>query len=336
MDIDVILDARADADETAVLGALAERHGLGAVWTSSLLDSRDPFTNMSVLARNSDRIRMGPIAVNPFDIHPVRIATSLYTLNELCDGRAQIVIGGGGEALEAIGIKPERRVRAVRECVEILKRSSPDHPLTYDGELYRVNGYHPRWAKAPSPNIYIGANMKMMLTMAAMSADGIMLSDLTPDLVRKQAAFVKERQKAADRAPRNFMLNNFFAWHVYENQDKAVKEARQWLPLRGLFRRWVITTFLSAADYDVIESHRYDFFNALAAQSADITGVPARILDALVDNLTLTGNIGSIASIIDRLKAFKAAGLNAISLRLYRDAAQSIKLIGEEVAPVLR
>ncbi len=336
MKIDVILDARADADEISRLGSLAEQNGLGAVWTSSLLDSRDPFTNMSVLARSSSQIRMGPIAVNPFDMHPVRIATSLLTLNELCGGRAQIVIGGGGEALEAVSIKPERRVRAVRECVEILKRSSSEVPLTYEGELYRVKGYHPRWAKAAAPNVYIGANMEMMLTMAAKTADGIFLSDLTPELIPDAATFIADRQAKAGGARQDFMLNNFFAWHVYDDKDKAVREARQWLPLRGLFRRWVVSKFLDDADYDVIESHKSDFFNALAAQSSDIEGVPERILTALVDNLTLTGSTSEIDSIVERLKAFKTAGLTSLSLRLYQDAAASISLIGEKVAPALR
>ena len=110
MDIDVILESKQPAAELSALGELAERHGIRAVWVSSLLDSRDPYANFSVLAQHSTRIRMGPIAVNPYDAHPVRIAAGVLTLNELCGGRAQIVIGGGGEALEALGIRPNRRV----------------------------------------------------------------------------------------------------------------------------------------------------------------------------------------------------------------------------------
>ncbi len=87
---------------------------------------------------------------------------------------------------------------------------------------------------------------------------------------------------------------------------------------------------------NLIESRKLDFFNALATQSSNIEGVPERILDALVDNLTLTSDVGDIEPIINRLKEFKAAGLTAISLRLYQDAADSIKLIGERVAPALR
>ena len=97
MEIDVILDTRAKPQDLAELGRLAERFGLHGVWVSSLLDSRDPFTNLALLAQSSTRIRLGPIAVNPFDTHPVKIASALLTLNEMAGGRAQIVIGGGGD-----------------------------------------------------------------------------------------------------------------------------------------------------------------------------------------------------------------------------------------------
>ena len=74
MDIDLILDARANATELADLGLLAEQLGFSGIWVSSLLDGRDPYTNMVPLALATTRIAMGPIAVNPWDMHPVRIS----------------------------------------------------------------------------------------------------------------------------------------------------------------------------------------------------------------------------------------------------------------------
>ncbi len=103
--------APATTTPLAELGALAERHGIEAVWTSSLLGARDPFVAFVPLAQVTRKLRFGPIAVNPFDTHPARLAMSLLTLNELGNGRAQLVLGGGGEALEGIGLKPTRRVR---------------------------------------------------------------------------------------------------------------------------------------------------------------------------------------------------------------------------------
>ena len=136
LDIDIILDARASAQELAELGRLAEESGIRGVWVSSLPDSRDPFTNLSLLAQATHRILLGPVAVNPWDTHPVRIASAFLTLNELANGRARIVIGGGGEALQALGIRSERRVRVVGECVEIMQAAVSRAPVDYAGEIF--------------------------------------------------------------------------------------------------------------------------------------------------------------------------------------------------------
>jgi 5,10-methylenetetrahydromethanopterin reductase len=146
--VEVILDARASARELRELGVLAERHGLHGVWVSSLLDSRDPWANLALLAGATTRIRLGPIAVNPFDTHPARIAAGLLTLNELAGGRAQVVIGGGGEALQALGIAPARRVRAVGEALAIIRAAASGGPVDFTGELYQVRKLQFRWLEA--------------------------------------------------------------------------------------------------------------------------------------------------------------------------------------------
>ncbi len=335
MQIDVILDARADPERIAELGALAESCGIGAVWTSSLIDARDPYTNFFRLAERTSTVRMGPIAVNPFDTHPGRIATSLLSLNEISGGRASIVIGGGGEALQALGLKPRRRVRAVQECIEIIKAVSPDEVLEYEGEIYRISGYRPAWARAAAPLVYAAANMPLMLKMAGRTADGMMMSDMPPKLAAEAIATARTARQKAGRDPQDFRISNFVAWHLYDDRDKAYREARQWLALRGLFRRWVVTTFLSDADYDIIEAHEADFYRATAAGTHVIEGVPDRILDALVENLTLAGHVDDIDDKIEHLRAFKKAGLTEIALRLYDDPAASIRLIADKVIPAL-
>ena len=148
MDIDLILDARARPAELAELGELAEQSGFGGIWVSSLLDGRDPFANLVPLAMATRRISLGAVAVNPWDMHPVKICSALHTLNEISEGRARIVIGGGGEALQSLGLKPERRVRAVRECVEIIRGASTGERFSYTGEIYQVQGYELGWLKS--------------------------------------------------------------------------------------------------------------------------------------------------------------------------------------------
>jgi alkanesulfonate monooxygenase SsuD/methylene tetrahydromethanopterin reductase-like flavin-dependent oxidoreductase (luciferase family) len=334
--IDLILDPRLPPGEFLRLGRLAEAAGVGTVWTSSLLGARDPFVNLAALAAATSRLRVGAIAVNPWEAHPARIAMALLTLNEIAGGRATIVIGGGGEALAGLGLAPRRRVRAVRECVEILRRASTGARFDYAGELYRVSGFGCAWAVAPPPAVWIGANGPQMLRMAANAADGIMMSDLPPPLVRAALASVAAARAAggaaAAAAPAAF--SNFTAWHVYADRDAAVAEARQWLAFRGMFRREVCTTFISDADYDLVESKQAEFYRA-ALGGPPVQGVPGRVIDALLENLTICGTLAEMPRHLAHLRALRDAGLTHVALRLYRDVEASIAMIGREVVPAL-
>jgi 5,10-methylenetetrahydromethanopterin reductase len=333
--IDVILDARAKAQELAELGQLAERCGIAGVWVSSLLDSRDPFANMALLAQSTSRIRLGPIAVNPFDTHPVKIASALLTLNEMAAGRARIVIGGGGEVLQALDIQPARRVRAVRECVEIIRAAASGERISYAGDLFRVSNLQLRWLESAPPAIYVGASQQQMLRMAAGCADGIMMSDMPPGPAAQAIATLDAALKAHGRQRPEFTTNVFTAWHVYQDREQVLREARRWLLLRGIFRPWLLAGFLDPADVELVMASQAAFAKAFAAGSHLVEGVPDRVLDKMVDKLTVSGSPDNLDPVIDKLRKLRDAGFSSVALRLYADPAASIRLIGERVLPAV-
>jgi alkanesulfonate monooxygenase SsuD/methylene tetrahydromethanopterin reductase-like flavin-dependent oxidoreductase (luciferase family) len=334
--IDIVLNATAAPGELARLGVLAEQYGVQTVWTASYLASRDPFSNLVPLALATRTIGLGPIAVNPYDTHPVRIATSLLTLNEHAAGRARIVVGGGGEALQALGIRPARRVRAVGECVQILKEARSDAPWSFTGEIYQVTNYFPAWAKAPRPPIYVAANKPQMLRMAARVSDGVMLSDLTPAICRERIGWVGEHLREFGRPGAPFCFSNFLAWHVYDDGARARREARMWLGYRGLFRRWVLNTFMTNADYDVIEAHKAEIYGMVPKRAWSVPGVPDALLDACVDNLTLTGTPADMPRIIAQLRRMQEAGCTDVVLELHEEPEPAIHRIGRQVLPEFR
>ena len=336
MNIDVVLNALSAPDELARLAVQAEAAGVGAVWTASYLASRDPWSNLVAAAQATSRIELGAIAVNPYDTHPVRIATGLLTLNEYAGGRARIVVGGGGEALQALGIKPERRVRAVGECVQILKGVSPGTPFSFDGQVHRVQGYNPFWARAPKPPVYVAVNKPQMLRMAARLGDGIMLSDLTPPICAERIGWVRGHLREFGRATDPFRYYNFVAWHVYADRERAVREAKMWLGYRGLFRRWVLNTFMTDAEYDVIEAHKAEIYGMVPRQAWSVPGVPDALLDACVCNLTLAGTPADIPRFVEHLRRMRDAGCTDVVLELHDEPAEGIRLIGEQVIPALR
>ncbi|TDI62551.1 MAG: LLM class flavin-dependent oxidoreductase, partial [Alphaproteobacteria bacterium] len=99
MHVDIILSEFTSPSETAELSELSEGYGVRAVWSSSYASERSPFLSLARAAQTTQRVRLGPLAVSPMEMHPLIMTNALLTLNELCGGRAIIAVGGGGGVL---------------------------------------------------------------------------------------------------------------------------------------------------------------------------------------------------------------------------------------------
>jgi alkanesulfonate monooxygenase SsuD/methylene tetrahydromethanopterin reductase-like flavin-dependent oxidoreductase (luciferase family) len=333
--LDVILDTRADPRELAGLGVLAERFALRGVWVSSLPDSRDPFTNLALLAAATCRIRLGPVAVNPFDTHPVRIASALLALNEIAGGRAAIVLGGGGEALASLGLEPRRRVRAVAEAATIVRRAASGEAINHDGVLYQVRGVRFGWVRSNPPALLVGASQRQMLGMAAAVADGIMMSDMPPAAAAAAIATLDQALKAHGGSRPCFSTSVFTALHVREGLSEARAEARRWLLMRGIFRPWLLEAFLEPGEADLVMNSQPAFFRAYLEGSDRVEGVPDALLDRLVDELALCTTPDRPEPVIRHLHELAQSGLDSVALRLYAQPARSIRMLGRAVIPAL-
>ena len=324
------------------LGLLAEQLGFDSVWAPNILSARDPFLAFSLLARDSRAIRMGPVALSPFELHPLKMANALLTLNEISGGRANLVIGGGGGSMIGMGLKPDRRathprmVRGVRECIEFLQAVSPNTPLNYAGELFQVQNYLPDWATAPAPRLYIAANRPRMLKLAAELADGVMLSDISLHHIGATIITLREGLAARSSPRADFPINNLLAWHLKPDRTAAYNEARRKLWVRGIWERGRNAPFIDAAACDLIERNLQGLAFAYQRGEDPAGVVPQKILDALVDGLTLVGGSSNLKPVIDELLAFRAAGVTEVSLRLYGEPEAALRLVAERVLPELQ
>ncbi|MFQ5635060.1 MAG: LLM class flavin-dependent oxidoreductase [Gammaproteobacteria bacterium] len=336
MRIDLILESNNAPETVRDLGCLAEECGLGGVWVSNMSDGRDPFINFVPLASATRRIAIGPIAVSPFELHPLKMANSLLTLNEFAGGRAQIVVGAGGGTATAMGLEPQRRVRAVRECVEIIQAASAGEPVQYHGEIYEVKWFNPSWVTSAPPAVFVGAGGPQMLRSAARYADGIMVSDFVVNHVRWARGIVDESLAETGRDPAAFSMNNFWAWHVKESAEEAEREARIWLAVRGTIYPNYVETVLDASEAAVVNANTQAFIDAYHRKTPEIAGVPEEIVRKLVHGCTSACSLADIDREIQRLRDFRDAGLTQIALRIYDDPADAIRVIGEHVVPALR
>jgi alkanesulfonate monooxygenase SsuD/methylene tetrahydromethanopterin reductase-like flavin-dependent oxidoreductase (luciferase family) len=335
--VQVFLQAGIPPAEVAELGRLADAAGIDTLWASSFPARRDPFLCLSALAGQALGLKIGIVPISPFELHPLKIADSVLTLNEMSAGRAAVTIGGMGHSVMRVtGLKPNRRVTAVRECVEILKAAATGEPVHYSGELFNLRNYQADWVSSDAPMIYVGANGPQMLKMAGRVADAVMLSDVPLSRMEEVKATVDAGLTAANRPVSHLPLANFFAWHIQEDRKAARADARMELIWRGLLLPWHTSPFLGDEGAAFVDEHRDAFMQAFLKRSPEIAGVPDHLVDALIDNLTFTGGPEEIDKVAARIIEFQEAGLDAVTLKLHGDSFDALRLIGEYLMPALR
>jgi len=340
MRIDLILEPHGSPERWAELAQLAESYGVGALWVSNMHDGRDPFINFVDAARATSRIKMGPVAVSPYELHPLKMGNALLTLNEIAKGRAQIGIaaGDGGTAI-AMGKKAVRRLRAVRECVDIIDAMSTGKMVHYKGEMYTVNWYESPWITQPKPGVFVCAGGPQMLRSSAKYSEGIFLGDHLPEHVAEVRAVIDPLIEEHNPHKDTFCLRNFWAWHVKEDPEEALAESRMWLaarvtpwPAYYAYHKGILPDEEMQIVWDNIEALNRAFYQ----QDPNIPEIPREILDKICHRCTAASSLDELDREIDRLKKFQEAGLTDIALRVYRNPEVAIKVIGERVIPALQ
>jgi alkanesulfonate monooxygenase SsuD/methylene tetrahydromethanopterin reductase-like flavin-dependent oxidoreductase (luciferase family) len=334
MDLDIALESKVGPEAFRELGLLAEQYGFRTIWAQNYARAPDAFMTAVPLALASKTIRVGVAVVCPHEMHPLKIANELLTLNEYAGGRASIVLTSGGEWPGVLKQKSGEIART-REALEIISASLGNSTVNYAGDIYNVQGFSTAWTTQAAPVLYAGAHGPKMMRMVTDIVAAVMLSDVQPPLFDWALKVLRETQ-AAKEGDGDFSLSNFVAWHVKEDREASMSEARRELIIRGWLDRDWIAPYLSPEDADWVAANPWPFLKAFRERTGDIEGVPAHISDALVEGLTLSGDLSDIDRHIERLRAFEAAGFTEIVLGLQDDPAESIRLIGERVLPALR
>jgi 5,10-methylenetetrahydromethanopterin reductase len=337
MDIQIFLEAGLPPDRVRELGQRAAAVGVETLWASAFPGRREPLLCLAALAAERLKLRLGAVPLSPYEMHPLKMAESLLTLNELCGGRMSAVIGGlGHSVMRVTGLTPERRVSAVRDCVEIVRAAASGDPVDYTGPVYSLTNYRADWLTEAPPRLYVGANGPQMLAMAGQVADGVMLSDMPRVRFPEVMNTLHTGRQRGRLAGSPLRVANFFAWHIKEDADSAQAEARMELVWRGLLLPSHTEPFLGAEAAANVDAHRDAFLQAFLTRSPVIEGVDDETVQALVDNLTFTGGPDSIDSVAEELRRFAAAGLDEVTLKIHGDPDEAIRLIGERLIPALR
>jgi alkanesulfonate monooxygenase SsuD/methylene tetrahydromethanopterin reductase-like flavin-dependent oxidoreductase (luciferase family) len=361
MDIDIILECDVNPQQMAELGVEAEKLGIRALWSTNYHQNWDAFISLVPVAQATSKLLIGPLAVSPWEMHPLKMANALLTLNEIAKGRAMVAISGGGGVLGAMGWKiaqdapvwpfrskdkgdryPERRVRGVRECIEIIQlASSGQMHMAYEGGVFQVvRPFQMDWATSDGPLIYGCCSGPQMIRMGARLADGIQVSDFTVEMMPAAMESVRAGLAKREQPAEDFRIGNFWAWHIKEDREVAMYEARRELIWRGsIVAKMAEELRVFAHDDDEVQlilDNWMNFLKAFWTRSGKIDGVPEDLINRLIAGMSSAGDFGDLDRELERFHQFRDAGLTELSLRLFDDPMDGLRIIGEKVLPALR
>jgi 5,10-methylenetetrahydromethanopterin reductase len=282
-------------DDVVVLGTRAEAAGYDTVFVSSHYNNRDPFAVLARLAGATDSIHLGPGVVNPYERHPVTLASQTATVADHSDGRAVFGIGPGDPStLQNLGLADERGLRSVLEAFKVAQRLWDGERVSHDG-TFSCEDAGLNFAVPGEIPVYVGGEGPHMCRMAGKHADGLLFNGSHPD----DLAWARERvdEGRADRPAErgDFDLAAYASVSVSDDREAAREAARA-----------PVAFIAAGAAPPVLDRHGLD--QGVAADigerisAGDFSAAFERVTPAMVDAFCMAGTVEEVAA---RMRAVK-------------------------------
>ena len=212
-------------DRVADLAARAETAGFDAVLASCHYNNRDPFVALSRIAAATEDVAVGPAAANPYDTHPVKLASAVATVDEVSDGRGVFGVAAGDRStLANLGYESERPLRRVLESFKVAQRLWDGETVSHDG-TFEATDAALNYDAGDIP-VYVGAQGPHMVRMSAKHADGVLLNASHPDDFAWAADRVAEGLAERPDERGEFDFTAYASVSVAEREDAAREAAR--------------------------------------------------------------------------------------------------------------
>jgi 5,10-methylenetetrahydromethanopterin reductase len=147
---------------------------------------------LTVIAQVTERVRLGPAALNPYTLHPFEVASQTAALDVVSRGRAYLGLVNGAW-LEELGLHEPRPLVAMRETVEIVRRVLAGDRSGFAGERFTVApGRGLDYAlERPAVPLMIGTWRPGLAALAGEMADELKIGGCAnPDMVRQMRAWI--------------------------------------------------------------------------------------------------------------------------------------------------
>lgn len=166
----------------------------------------EAWTALAGLARDTDRIRLGPLVSNVAMRNPGMLAKHVLTVDQLSHGRIDLAIGAGYFAVEHawVGVPfPDGpgRSRRLKEAAAILDRGLRGEPVTFDGEFFQLADapMTPAPTQRPRVPLYVAGQARASLEVAVQHADVVVTTSFDDSPTIDQASSrLRDRMRLID------------------------------------------------------------------------------------------------------------------------------------------
>jgi len=286
------------------LAKLSEELGFSHVWVGdSHLIWREAYVNMTAVALNTNKVKIGTGVTNPVTRHPSVVASAYATLEEAFPGRMVVGIGLGDSSVETMGMRPAK-LAAFETALRQMRDLFGGNEFQLDTGKIRL--LHPCKRRLP---VYVAASGPKMLELSGRIADGIIV---LVGVAREYIAHAQEKiaagAKAAGRSVREIDL---VLWVPCAVSDRApAKDAVKAHVARVVAHP--LPYVLDPEEQKVLEEIRktYDYYHHMDQQANHAEVIP----DWLVDKFAIAGTVEQCRAQIERIKQ---SGIQQIAIIPY-------------------
>lgn len=311
---------------------LAEEQGFDWGWTyDSHILWQESIPLLTLVARETERLRLGHCVTNPGTREPTVLASAYATMHDISNGRMIMGIGRGDSARRVIGLDPVKMAEFERSLV-MIKDLMNGRKVEWNGKELELT-----WAKGrPEIPMFVAGYGPKALAVAGRVGDGVVIQLADPEIIKWIMGIARRAAEEAGRDPD--ALQPIVCAPAFVGDDLAhARDQVRWFPamvsnhVMDLLARYD-KSLLPASLTSYVESwHReqYDY--------AEHSRVGAKhgsfVSDETCDRFCV---LGTVEQHVEKLERLREAGVDQWNIYLMTEGQErTLETYGKEIIPRL-
>jgi 5,10-methylenetetrahydromethanopterin reductase len=324
----------------------ADELGFYACYSVDETWHKDPYVLFAAAADKTERIRFGPNVTHVFLREPTLICQQMATLDELTDGRMELLVSTGNFGLlgqYGIDWAARKPLSRLKEAIHVMRTFLDEGAITFEGDFFQYNGLY-TFARPVQERLPI--KMGAMKGPRSFEAAGELADGVHHALSYSREAYdymVEHVRAGADRAGRDASELDLGAWvvTVVSEDSAAAKHAARILvafyissmPAEQLARHGIdadelapVVEALGAGDV----AKAVQLFEPRYAEKLSLAGTPEEVVEKIQTDIQPAGVNHMILALSDAglVKLFSGEDVPNVP-----DINGQLRLVAERVMP---